>query len=235
MGACSMPVAEAIFTTTHWSVVLSARDGDDHAALETLCRDYWRPLYVLARRFGHSQHDAEDLVQSFFAKLLEKDWLHATGPERGRFRTFLSVAFRRHMADAHDHATRQKRGGGLTFIPLDVKNAESFLSSDLATVSSAEQAFDKAWALGVIAAAQARLRSECRAAGKEALCEAINAGVPHQRIADDLGLTVSAVTSAAFRFRRRCEELIRQEISRTVESPEEVDEEIAHLLAVLRA
>src|SRR5436190_7130838 len=134
-----MPTPEAIFTTTHWSVVLHARDDDDRAALETLCRDYWRPLYVLARRFGHSQHDAEDLVQAFFAKLLSKDWLHAAGPERGRFRTFLSVAFRRHMADSHDHATRLKRGGGITFIPLDVDNAESFLSADLATVASAEQ------------------------------------------------------------------------------------------------
>jgi RNA polymerase sigma factor (sigma-70 family) len=229
-----MPAPDAIFTTTHWSVVLHARDDDDHAALETLCRDYWRPLYVLARRFGHTQHDAEDLVQSFFCKLLSKDWLHAAGPERGRFRTFLSVAFRRHMADTYDHATRQKRGGGMTFVPLDVEDAETFLSAGLGTSASAEQAFDKAWALGVIATAQSRLRAECAAAGKEALCDAINAGTRHQEIATALGLTASAVTSAAFRFRRRCEELIRQEISRTVASPEEVDEEIAHLLAVLR-
>ncbi len=127
-----MPAPQAIFTTTHWSVVLSARDGDDHAALETLCRDYWRPLYIMARRTGHASHDAEDLVQGFFARLLERSWLNATDPERGRFRTFLSVAFRRHMADAYDHATRQKRGGGITFIPLDVDNAETFLAGDLA-------------------------------------------------------------------------------------------------------
>ena len=189
----------------------------------------------MARRSGQSAHDAEDLVQGFFVRLLERSWLNATDPERGRFRTFLSVAFRRHMADAYDRATRQKRGGGLTFIPLDVDNAETFLAGDLAAVGSPEQAFDKAWALGVIAAAQSRLRTECAAAGREALCEAINAGTPHQEIATTQGITVSAVTSAAYRMRRRCEELIRAEISRTVASQDEVEEEISHLLAVLRS
>lgn len=228
-----MPAPEPLFATTHWSVVLSARD-DDCTALETLCRDYWRPLYVLARRFGHPQHDAEDLVQGFFAKLLEKDWLHAAGPERGKFRTFLSVAFRRHMADAHDYETRQKRGGGSISVPLDIEHAENFYAAELATMDTAEHAFDKAWALGVIASAQARLRVECQAAGKAALAEAIDCGTAYAEIAASLGLTVSAVTSAAFRMRRRCEELIRDEIARTVDSPDQVDEEIAHLLAVLR-
>ena len=144
-------------------------DDEDRAALETLCRDYWRPLYVLARRFGHAPYDAEDLVQGFFAKLLARDWLHSAGPERGKFRTFLSVAFRRHMADEHDFSTRQKRGGGVATVPLDAEDAENFLAGELATVESAEHAFDKAWALGIIATAQARLREECAAAGKAAL------------------------------------------------------------------
>jgi RNA polymerase sigma-70 factor (ECF subfamily) len=229
-----VPEREPLFTTTHWSVVLSARDEADGSALESLCRDYWRPLYVLARRFGRAQHDAEDLVQGFFAKLLAKDWLHAAEPDRGRFRTFLSVAFRRHMSDEHDHATRKKRGGGAIMIPLDVAEAEAFYNGDLATVESVEHAFDKAWILGVISSAQSRLRDECAAAGKSALAEAVDSGRPYAEIAEELGLTVSAVTSAAFRFRRRCEELIRTEIVRTVASPDEADSEIAHLLSVLR-
>ncbi len=229
-----MPAPDPLFTTTHWSVVLSARDASDDGALETLCRTYWRTLYVLARRMGRHQHDAEDLVQGFFAKLLSKDWLRAAGPERGRFRTFLSVAFRRHMADEHDYATRQKRGGGAAPLSLDVEDAESFYAGELATVESPEQAFDKAWALGVVATAQARLRGEYQAAGKESLCDAINRGEPYAGIAARLDLTVSAVTSAAFRLRRRCEELIRAEIAQTVASAGELEEEIAHLLAVLR-
>ena len=230
-----MPAPDPLFTTTHWSVVLSARDADDGAALETLCRTYWRTLYVLARRMGRDQHDAEDLVQGFFARLLAKDWLRAAGPERGRFRTFLSVAFRRYMADEHDYATRQKRGGGAAMIPLDVMDAESFYATELSTMETPEHAFDKAWALGVVAAAQEHLRHESAAAGKEALCEAINRGEPYADIADRLGLTTGAVTSAAFRLRRRCEELIRAEITRTVASADDVEEEIAHLLAVLRS
>lgn len=228
------PASDRLFTTTHWSVVLSARDTDDREALEVLCRSYWRSLYVMARRFGQTPHDAEDLVQGYFAKLLARDWLRSAGPERGRFRTFLSVTFRRYMADEYDHATRLKRGGGATFLSLDRENAETFFAGELATVETPEHAFDKAWALDVVAAAQARLRRESAAARKEALCDAISAGEPYAGVASRLGLTVSAVTSAAFRMRRRCEEIIRDEIARTVADPREVEEEIAHLLAVLR-
>ena len=139
------------------------------------------------------------------------------------------------MADEHDHATRQKRGGGATMLSLDRENAESFYAGELATMETPEHAFDKAWALDVVAAAQARLRARMpAAAGKEALCDAISAGEPYAEIGARLGLTVSAITSAAFRMRRRCEELIRDEIARTVADPREVEEEIAHLLAVLR-
>ena len=229
-----MPVSDPLFTTTHWSVVLSARDASDDGALEVLCRSYWRSLYVLARRFGHTPHDAEDLVQGYFAKLLAKDWLRSAGPERGRFRTFLSVTFRRYMADEYDHATRLKRGGGATMLPLDTENAECFYAGELSTIETPEHAFDKAWALDVVAAAQSRLRRESAAAGKEALFDAISAGEPYAEIGSRLGLTVSAITSAAFRMRRHCEEFIRDEIAHTVADPREVEEEIAHLLAVLR-
>jgi RNA polymerase sigma factor (sigma-70 family) len=230
----AMPASDPLFTTTHWSVVLSARDDEDGEALEVLCKSYWRSLYVMARRFGQAPHDAEDLVQGYFARLLARDWLRAAGPERGRFRTFLSVTFRRFMADEYDHATRLKRGGGASILSLDRENAESFFAGELSTIETPEHAFDKAWALDVVAAAQARLRQESAAAGKAALCDAISSGEPYADVGSRLGLSVSAVTSAAFRMRRRCEELIRDEITRTVADPGEVEEEIAHLLAVLR-
>src|ERR1035437_4343205 len=81
-----------VFVTTHWSVVLSARQKDSPetaAALETLCRTYWYPLYAYVRRQGHSPPDAQDLTQEFFARLLQKDYLKAAAREKGRFRTFL--------------------------------------------------------------------------------------------------------------------------------------------------
>jgi RNA polymerase sigma factor (sigma-70 family) len=225
---------EVLFTTTHWSMVLSARDEADEGAMEELCRTYWRTLYVLARHFGKPPHDAEDLVQGFFARLLEKDWLKAAGPERGRFRTFLSVVFRRYMADEYDHANRQKRGGGATLLSLDTEDAESFFAGELSTIESPEHVFDKAWALDVVASAQARLRRECQAAGREALCDAIFNGEPYAEIGARLGFNVRAVYSSAFRMRRRCEELIRSEIARTVADPREADDEITHLRAMLR-
>jgi RNA polymerase sigma-70 factor (ECF subfamily) len=214
--------------------VLSARDHDDRESLEWLCRSYWRSLYVMARRLGQEPHDAEDLVQGFFAKLLARDWLRAAGPERGRFRTFLCVTFRRYMVDEYHHATRRKRGGGAIVLSLDCEGAEDFYAGELATVETPEGAFDKAWALEVVTAAQTRLRRESVAAGKEALCDAISAGESYAAIGSRLGLTVSAVTSAAFRMRRRCQEIIRDEIARTVADPRDAEEEIGYLLAVLR-
>src|SRR3954462_6622361 len=108
-----------LFLTTRWSVVLAARSlasAEATSALESLCRTYWQPLYGYARRRGHSPQDAEDLTQGFFAKLLEKDWLASVEQERGRFRQFLLMAFKRFLANESDHAKRLKRGGGLAAV-----------------------------------------------------------------------------------------------------------------------
>ena len=120
--------SDAWFVTTHWSVVLSAREKDSPrsgAALETLCRAYWYPLYAFVRRQGHSSHDAQDLTQEFFARLLQKDYLQAAAREKGRFRTFLLVALKRFLANEWDRARAQKRGGGQVILSLDTSTAET--------------------------------------------------------------------------------------------------------------
>src|SRR6202022_2063001 len=111
-----------VFATTHWSVVLSAQDkGSPQSAesLENLCRAYWYPLYAFARRAGHSPADAEDLTQGFFARLLEKDYLKTAAPNKGRFRTFLLMAFKRYSAGEWDRQHAQKRGGFAPIISID--------------------------------------------------------------------------------------------------------------------
>src|SRR5438046_7592980 len=116
------PVACPDFLTTHWSVVLAAQHDsspDADAALESLCQSYWYPLYAYVRRCGRNAHDAQDLTQEFFARLLAKDWLHAASQERGRFRSFLLMAMKRFLANEWQRQSAKRRGGGTKKVPLD--------------------------------------------------------------------------------------------------------------------
>jgi hypothetical protein len=93
------------FATTHWSLGLAAGKGasaDTQASLEALCQTYWYPLYAYVRRHGYQPDDAQDLTQEFFARLLEKHYLQAADPERGRFRSFQLTAFKRFLSKERD-------------------------------------------------------------------------------------------------------------------------------------
>lgn len=229
MNGAGLPV---LFHTTQWSMVLSAAE-DSSAALERLCRTYWRPLYGYARRAGHSEHDAEDMVQGFLAKLLGRHWLKTVKRDAGPFRAFLQMAFKRYLLDEHDRAIAQKRGGGVAPLSLDALEAEQFFSGELSTAETPEIAYERAWALEVIARARAALAAECKAAGRTAEYEALESGAEYADIAARLGTTLSAINSFAFRTRRRLQELIRAEILQTVHSAEELEDEVASLLRAL--
>ena len=159
-------VAPGKFQTTRWTVVLQAQRGESAEALEALCRNYWQPLYVYARRRGHAQHDAEDLTQSFFARLLEKDYLKSVRREKGPFRAFLLMAFKRFMANSRTSQRRLKRGGGLKPISLDSQLAERLFREDDCQQISGEELYDRRWALALLDQTIGRLREEFRSAGK---------------------------------------------------------------------
>jgi RNA polymerase sigma-70 factor (ECF subfamily) len=231
------------FATTHWSVVLSA--GDVHGlkaseALEKLCRTYWRPLYSYVRRQGHGPEDAQDLTQAFFAKLLEKNFWARADRKKGRFRSFLLTALRQFVSDERDRAKTAKRGGGFSFISFDEEVGEEHFAEGLNL--SSEQQFERQWALTVLQQARVALQQECVASGKSALYQRVNllgdqkeSSIPYAAIAQDLGMSVSAIKSAVSRLRERYGELVREEVAHTVSSPAEVDAEIRHLLSVIGA
>jgi DNA-directed RNA polymerase specialized sigma24 family protein len=161
--------SDAWFVTTHWSVVLSARDKaspQSDAALEELCRTYWCPLYAYVRRQGHSPQDAEDLTQGFFARLVHKDYLDRVAREKGRFRTFLLVALKRFLADEWDHARAQKRGGGSACLSLEAEAAERRYRVEPVDPLTPERVYERHWALTLLDVTMARVRKECDAAGK---------------------------------------------------------------------
>ena len=235
------PASDAWFVTTHWSVVLSAREPgspQSAAALETLCRTYWYPLYAYLRRQGRTPHDAQDLTQGFFARLLQKDYLQAAAREKGKFRTFLLVALKRFLANEWDRAHAQKRGGFAPVVPIDQEFAESRLATDPSPNVQPDVLFDRQWALTLLERALSQLRDEYVASGRAQLFEYLQtclardeSALPYAQIAARLNLTEPAVKMAVHRLRARCREILRAEIAHTVATPEEVEEEIRHLFS----
>ena len=228
------------FLTTHWSAVQNARAADSkraNAALETLCRTYWYPLYAFVRRLGHSPHDAEDLIQGFFAQCIEKNYLHTADRQKGRFRSFLLIALKRFLANEWDRARTRKRGGDRQIISLD---AEQRYASEPASTLSPDKLFERRWALTLLENVLAKLKAEQLEAGRGAIFEALqpvltSRGTPYSELAKRLGLTESAVKVAVHRLRQRYRELLEQEIADTVSSSAEIAEERRYLLRSLSA
>jgi len=232
-----------LFLTTRWSVVLAARSPastEASHALESLCRTYWQPLYLYARRRGHSPQDAEDLTQGFFAKLLEKDWLASVEQERGRFRQFLLMAFKRFLANERDHAQRLKRGGGSHGVPLDTVLGEKLYREETPPSASADEVYDRRWALSLLDATLAQLRGEFESTGRtrefdilKPQLTAPRGDIAYAEIAITLQTTEGAARVAVHRLRKRFREVFREQIAHTVGSPAELDDELRHLISVL--
>ncbi len=232
-----------VFVTTHWSVVLSAAGSDTAragAALERLCRLYWYPIYHFIRRQGYSVHDAQDFTQEFFARLLEKDWIAHADQSRGRFRSFLLLIVKRFLAVEWHKANAQKRGAGHRCVPLPLDTAETRYASEPADTGTPDQAFEKQWALTLLANVLGQLRADYEQDGKGDLFEALkpcltgrSEAQPYAALADQLEMTEGAVKVAVHRLRERYRERLRAEIVHTVASPAEVDSEMRHLFRVL--
>ena len=229
------------FRTTHWSIVLAASGNDSSQAadaLARLCRDYWYPLYAYIRRRGHESHDAQDLTQAFFARLLEKNFLAAVRRERGKFRWFLLATLKRFLANEwnHDHAI--KRGGRHITISLDQETAEGRYRHEVADHTTPDKLFDQSWAMTVLEHAREQLQQEYRAGEREKLFEQLKiflsgdrAPISHAEVGVILGLSESAVKVAVHRLRQRYRDCLREQIAQTVSSPAEVDDEIRQLFA----
>jgi RNA polymerase sigma-70 factor (ECF subfamily) len=240
-GISSAAKAAPVFVTTRWSVVLAACQPtpESAAALETICREYWYPLYAFVRRSGKSPHDAQDLTQEFFCRLVEKRWLDAADREKGRLRSFLITALKRFLANEWDRRSAQRRGGGRLHVPIDTVFAESRFAADNHSLAP-DETFDRQWALTLIRLTSDRLRSEFAAAGRpgdyELLKPCLLAGrgaVDYAAIAGQLSLNESAARVAVHRLRKRFREIYREEISRTLAEGEDVDAELGHLAAAL--
>jgi RNA polymerase sigma factor (sigma-70 family) len=230
-----------VFPNTRWSVVLAARQPSPEAevALETICQAYWQPLYTYVRRCGRSPHDAQDLTQEFFFRLLEKRWLDSADREKGKLRTFLIVALKRFMLNEWDKASAQRRGGGLAQAQFDTAFAESRLAADGHTLAP-DEAFDRQWALTLIDLTVRRLRAEFAAAGKSGDYDtmkncllAVRGAIDYAGVAKQLGVNEGAARVAVHRLRKRFREIYREEIFQTLTDGADLETEMSHLAAAL--
>jgi RNA polymerase sigma factor (sigma-70 family) len=231
------------FTTTHWSVVLTAREGDaaDAAvALEKLCRTYWPPLYAYIRREGYNATDAEDLTQQFFVRLIERDFLQHLRHQRGKFRSFLLTFLKHFLLDERARAAAQKRGGGRALLSFDETDEHGRYLREPVDNLSPDQVFERRWAQRVFQVALNRLRDEYHQSGRGVFFDLMKDFQPREpgapsyvEIGERFGMTEAAVKSAVQRLRQRQRDILREEIAHTVTKPEELEEEIQYLSEVL--
>jgi RNA polymerase sigma-70 factor (ECF subfamily) len=230
--------------TTRWSIVLAAgrqSSPDAKQALDSLCRTYWYPLYAFARRRGKQPDEARDLTQEFFARVLEKDYLNAADRERGRFRSFLLTVFKRFLANEHDHEQAQKRGGGRTFVSIDVDDGERRLSLEPSHNWTPEHEFERRWAVALLEQVLGSLRDDYHSKGKGRLFDCLKpfltadeAADSYHTLAAELNMTVGAIKVAVHRLRQRYRDLIRHEVAGTVADEGDADDELGQLLRAIR-
>ena len=223
--------------------MLAAGDVHHHnsrAALSQLCEIYWLPLYAYARRRVSDVDEAGDLTQAFFVELLENKFVDAADVERGRFRAFLVTAFKHFLSKQWERRRAQKRGGGRTVLSLDFETAESSLQFEPTSQLTAEQLFDQQWAVTLLNHVMERLQAEFAKRKKQKMFVVLrdfiagdHPGLTYAMAAAQLGMTEVATKKAASRMRQRYRELLRAEIARTVNGPEQVEDEIRNLFAVL--
>jgi RNA polymerase sigma factor (sigma-70 family) len=234
----------AAFTTTHWSVVLEAQGESPAAqkALEKLCRTYWRPIYGFVRRQGTRTEDAEDLTQGFFALLLERKDLKTVRKEKGRLRSYLLTSVKNFLADESRHAMAVKRGKGQRLIPLDEFGESERIDVERSDRLTADQIYERRWAFTVLEQVMARLHDEYRSAGNLRLFDQMKKMLmdeperPSQaQVASEFGMTENAIKQAFYRFRQRYQTLLREEIAHTVAIPSDIEDELRHLITVVRA
>jgi DNA-directed RNA polymerase specialized sigma24 family protein len=231
--------AQDIFASTQWTVVLHAGQRSDpqaHAALEELCRTYWFPLYAYVRRRGYAKEEAEDLTQAFFVRFLQKDYLSGLKAERGRFRAFLLAALKHFLANEYDKAHRQKRSPATPNLSLDWATADTQFQLAATCQLGPDQAYDREWALALLAKVIRKLETEQVSEGRgrqferlKSFLTSANPEAASSDIARELEMSGTAVRVAIHRLRKRYRQLLQAEMVQTLADPALAHEELRSL------
>ena len=236
-------VGQQLFATTHWSVVLAAANEETSeaaAALESLCRTYWYPLYAYVRHRGHSPEDSQDLTQEFFYRLLQRDYLSQLDPGKGKFRSFLLACINHFLANEWDRVRTLKRGGQITFVPLDTLVAEQRYQPEAGLSCSPEHLYERCWALALLQQVLRNLRQEAMETGRGSHFDELRIfltgekpSVTYAELAARLGTNEPALRKEVQRLRSRYGEILREEMGRTVANAAALEIELCDLFTVL--
>lgn len=236
------PAQSARFMTTRWTMVLQAsgQGPERDAALEQLCRSYWYPVYAFIRRRGSEPEDAQDLTQSFFAKMISREWLDGVERRDSRFSTWLLTRVKTHLANEHRDATAQKRGSGMLPVPMELAQAENWFGSEPATQESPERVFERRWAFAVLDAALAQVQKNCREIGKAELFDHLSPFLSREPeageykvLAAKLLMRENTLAVTIHRLRQQYREAVRAEVAVGLTDPARIEEELRHLAASL--
>jgi RNA polymerase sigma-70 factor (ECF subfamily) len=237
-----VPTAAIGFHTTHWTMVLSARNGNGSGtdALANLCSSYWYPIYAFIRRTGSSPHEAEDLTQEFFARILQRDWLANVHPAGGKFRSYLLACVKNLLSNERDKILAQRRGGGVCPIPLEGEDAETRYVIEPPDPVTPDVLFERRWVFELLEHTLEVLRKEYAQTNRLDWFDELEGYLPggkeiisRAELALKRGVSANAIDVAIHRLRQRFGAILRQKIAETVSSDAEVDEEIRHLMSVL--
>ncbi len=231
------------FPSTVWMRIEQVKEATaarSRAALEELCEAYWHPVYAFIRRKGNDPDRAADLTQGFFTALLETGAFTAVTPEKGRFRSFLMAACTHFLCNQRVHEQALKRGGGRCLISMDQLKAEDRFNHEPFHELTPEKTFLRQWALTMLDRVMGRLQAEAEAKGKSKVFEQMRpvilgreATASYAEISEKLGMSETTVKVTVHRYRGRYRALLREEISRTVHDPADVEEEITTLIQAL--
>jgi len=238
-----VPATAMGFHTTHWTLVLAAREQEGTVAREALghlCAQYWYPLYAFIRRQGSSPHDAEDLTQEFFFRFMERHSLASVQPAAGKFRSFLLACTKNFLANERERASAQRRGGGVAQFAISSADAETRYSLEPADHRTPEADFDRRWALAILERTMKDLRREYSANERRELFEDLQGFLPggqgntsRSELATKRRVTAGAIDVAIHRLRQRFGALLQEQVAQTVSSDTEVEEEIRYLISVI--
>ena len=233
------------FMTTRWTQVIAAGQRESpqsDQALASLCGTYWYPLYAFVRRQGYGPEEAQDLTQEFFAQLLEKNYLGDADQGRGKFRSFLLTSLKHFLSNQRDRARAKKRGGGRAMLSLDFQSAERQYRQEPAHMATPERLFERRWALTLLDRVLTRLEEEYNASGNAAVFHHLKESLirekgatPYRQVAEEFEMTEGAVKVAVHRLRKRYRRLLEHEISQTVSTAAELEDEMQQLFTAVRA
>lgn len=232
----------ARFATTRWSLVIATRQPDSPdavAALSSLCQSYWYPVYAFIRRNGRSEDEARDLTQSFFTRVLEKNYIKDADRNRGRFRTFLLASVSHFLANEEKAGRALKRGGGAVHLSLETDDEERRFSYEPPDLDSPDRVYDRRWAHAVLDQAMARLTAHYTESGRLEWFARLRPMItgddpgPQSQLASELGMTNAALRVAIHRLRRRYADTLREVIADTVDGPASVEDELRSLAAAV--